>query len=295
MKKYDLISTYPCIVKLENEEIFLDENESLEFENEKNIFVFPINSKKIKPFKINLEKSEKYYKILQKNNNKYLIYLFLPNNYLFFNIEELTINKEICKIKISNNKLKFEISSSEIEIEIDEFDSYKIYKIQNFASIKLKYENKEFLYCYDTNKNKLYMFSGTSILVEDNNITIEEKLNNFFSKKKITTYSISGSEIKKENQSFEKKENLNQNHNEKLIPFTFLELIKDKDFSSAKELLCVDLQENLNEKHLEKYFGKIKNFVPISENEYLVSNNQTTDIFIFNVKNNKIVDIEINE
>ena len=295
MKKYDLITTYPCLVKFDKEEIFLDENESLEFENENNIFVFPINSKKIKPFKINLEKNDKYYKILQKNNDKNLIYLFLPNNYLFFNIEELTINKENCKVKISNDKLKFETSSNEVEINIEEFESYKTYKIQNLASIKLKYENKEILYCYDIKNNKLYMFSGNSILIENNNITIEENLNNIFSKKKITQYSVNGSKITKENQTFEKKEKAFKIYNEKLIPFTFLDLVKDKDFSSAKELLCFDLQESLSEKHLENYFGKIKNFVPISENEYLVSNNETTDIFTFNIKDNKIIDIEISE
>ena len=51
--KYILKTTYPCIVKTATSSVELDVNDSLEIEDERNVFIYPQNCYQI-PFCINL-------------------------------------------------------------------------------------------------------------------------------------------------------------------------------------------------------------------------------------------------
>ena len=86
--------------------------------------------------------------------------------------------------------------------------------------------------------------------------------------------------------------------NTKLIPYAFLEAVKVKNYSLAKQYLSAELNLKTKNEHLENYFQNLKNiyYNSYNNNNYVINYTILCDnnykSYDFTVFNNKIEDIE---
>ena len=80
-----------------------------------------------------------------------------------------------------------------------------------------------------------------------------------------------------------------------LNPYKFIESIKAKDFQFAVDLLSLQMKDKIDETKLQSFFGTVSAFLPLSECEFIVFSNGNKRFVKFDMLNDKINDIVIDE
>ena len=119
--KHKLKSSYPCLVKTNNEAFDIDENDILEIEGEERLFIYPLSySRRNIPFYINLNDLKDCDKFSVFDiDDDILIFLNKTERVRSFAKESLSFNDDKCDISISENVLRFENKNAIIEYELE--------------------------------------------------------------------------------------------------------------------------------------------------------------------------------
>lgn len=206
------------------------------------------------------------YSVMVTNSNNSIISIFKNTECLFSNSVE-TIKNIACEYK------------------------------NNLVILSGNNEQNEFLLVFDTSNNTT-LVCDNFLKVEklENEIKMLKPLNDMFSHGIVKTFNIENKEFANYT-VFIENTNFNISHN--LIPYAFLECVKAKDYSKAKNYLDSCLGNITNQK-LDAYFNEIKS---IYYNCYFFEPNQTNCTILtatgyknytFTLLNDKICEIEEN-
>ena len=285
MKKIKLKTNYPCLVKTDKESFEIDENDVLEIENEERIFIYPaLFSRKNIPFYINLKSL--------KSCHRYFVHEFDE-----FSLVVLTYNEELkilykenfptlaCNVVVSQSAVKFEKEDISVEYTLPHnFFNYHIFKLDNYACVEFDDEN---LYLFNTKNNVLSHFSGNMDL-DKNVLTVKKNLHDLENRVKKSTFKLEEDKIKLESLDFSHDEN---KFSEDMTAYRFLEAVKIKDFDFAINLL----EKKTSSENLETLFGNVKNYLPLSTNEFVILGENDRKFVRFFEKCGKIVDISVDK
>ena len=198
--------------------------------------------------------------------------------------KELILNKEIpyCIKNISIEKIK---NKDIVIIQANTDD------LENYGLI-LQYKNNT----YEIIKEGLIDKIETSQEL----ITTLQKQNDMAGHGMVEEYELKDTGVVKKDSYFvymNEKPKITQI--KELVPYAFLEAVKVKNFSLARNYLTEELNENLLDEHLEAYFG---NILDITSNIYIANKKEAVCIvqnsspkkakyFIFSLEKNKISNI----
>ena len=284
--KYIIKTSYPCVIKTEHDFLELDEDSSIECEDENFVYVYPTQAGI--PFCIDIKQRkdcERYSFSTHDGQN----FIFIEPIQLSFvtKKETLLVNGKSCKILIEQSQISFEGQNRIVHHKITKpFKKYKIIKIQNFACAQFDSE----FFAFDTQKEKLYHFSGEDFSFEKNTLTINRKYDDNSGRERKYKVTFSDKISVTEN-TFVKKEQKKP----ELIPFDFLQAVKSEDFACATNYLSTKLKEKIGRPELESFFGKIQQILPIDTNTFIVFSNAKKQYVSFEIVDNHICDISLDD
>lgn len=283
--KYYLKTPYPCMIKTTSETMYVDENDTLEIDDEKILFVYPESNKQI-PFCVNLTtKNESDYFSFFFHQNKNYILLEKPSDLVVCQIESLNFSGKTCKIYVSNNSIKFETDKKSIIYQCHhKCLNYKVFKLKNFACIQFDHD----LYSFSMDTNKLVHFEGDSFLFEDDVLTVAKNFSDSTSRIKTAKYKFEEN-ISVDTQSFQS--NSTTNTTIETLPYRFLEGVRAKDYQFIKSCLSDNLKTQLDDEALKKFFGNLQQFLPLNEKEFIIFANNKKYFLTFSLENEKVSDI----
>lgn len=273
--------TFNCLLKTQNitQELTknrlhtflvnMEENLSLSFypidEENKNSLPFCA----ILKFENNIIKTDKkQLDVISFPDNNYLIevqpFLFsFPNSFQVeskqIKIQNTThtlswLKQEKCDLSFSNNQnnsyLKLDLKQGISDLNLKQKNNfifgYAQSTSQQYIVFCVKYENDT----YTTITNQV-----VDILEEEQNkITTYKDLHDFAGHGVITTYNFENTFEETLSLVYNNSSPLIAKHNE-IIPYSFFEAIKIKNFKLAKNYLTKELSQKLTDNHLEQFFG----------------------------------------
>ncbi len=278
--KYYLKTTYPCVIKTQDSSVFLEENDTLEIEDEKHLFVYPENSYQT-PFCINLlyRQDSPLFSFVKIKNESFVI--LEKQNFVYINQKEkISINGKTCQILVGNHYISFESENKIVRQQLYSANKqYTIFKSGNFACVQFK---KDF-YAFDISKEKLYHFFCENLHFEDNTLYVI-KNNQKLSVKFENELKIS--------QEFDKKTDFGC----KILPqYQFLLALKDKNFQLCLNYFSNKLKEKITPEKLQEFFGNFSSVLPINENDFIIYNPNDKKYVTFEIEDDKICDINIDQ
>lgn len=211
------------------------------------------------------------------------------------------------KNKLNNNKDEILVFSNQAIVQKQDklikqdinflFSDVNLIEKQKFVYLIFSDKESAHLMIFNKDKNLFITYSCDNLSINDEKIILISK-NNDYNK----TYSVS--EIKLLDNSFNHYQSKKHPSdriciNENIIPYTFMQAIKFKDFTLARKYLTQEFSESLLDSHLEDFFG---NFLKVSKPKIplppysvtLIYFNKpvfTTRHFTFTYKDNKITNI----
>ncbi len=285
--KYLIKSAYPCLIMCNNSSVELEENDLLEIEDEKEMFVYPQIADTL-PFCVNLKNpiENRFFSVINRQNQKILL-LEKQQKVAIFQKETLYFpGKTIC-IQISENMLCFESSSCKIQLPINHScKNYKVFKLKHFACLQCDQN----FYAFNTKTDKITHFCGICKL-EKEILTVEKTIPDSANRKKTSSYKFEDDIVLID----EKILSNAVEGNEKLLPFQFLEAVKAKDTNFAFNSLSATLQQQLEKSQILEFFGNFSAFLPVSENEFILLCPSKNKYVSFSVLGGKIQDISLDE
>ncbi len=281
--KYTLKTTYPCLVKTQNDFCQLEKNDNLEIEDEHIVFVYPQANQL--PFQIDFSCENEFYSIINHENQTFVI-LEPPKKVNISKKEKMTISGKTCNICVNESSLEFETETHKFSIP-HKNQPFKTQKIKSFACVIFDNE----IFALNMQNNKLFSFSGEEISLKDDEITLTKKFCDSLSRQKQAKYKL-GDDVTVENESF--SHNLRKNI-EGLLPFQLLESVKAKDYAYALDCLADNLKNNIDTATLQSFFGNLKEFLPLTKNQFITISDHKKNFVTFSVSSGKIDDISIDE
>lgn len=290
--KVTIYSPYDCLVKFDNNETFLNQNEHLVLsDEEKSISIYPTNKNSGYSFFIDLKQtSSPFYTIMKKNEE---LFIFLLEGIISQNVDiiSLTYNNSQSFIEIGKNTIKFTTPKHQKIISLP-FIPKKVdcgnFKHINYALIEDK--EKFYFIAYNTISNKSKLFQGDNIEVKENGFVVTNEKNNFY-KKIVEEYFFDEDGLKAKSKVFSQRDDISQN----LLSYNFINAVKLKDFKSALFLLNDNLKERVSENSLKEFFGDISYFYMIDPLTCFAISNGKNKIFTFKLEESKISDISDGE
>lgn len=282
--KYILKTTYPCVVKTQSQSIELEENDNLEIEDEKFLYVYPQNSYQ-PPFCINLSnKKDTHLFSFVRVKNMQAIVLEKANMVFVKQKEKLNFNGKFCYIEVGKNEIIFETENKILSSKNENmFTEYKIFKCGNFACVQFLND----FYAFSMEKEKIFHFSGKNLSFDNNTLTIKDENEN----------DQKQTQIHFENDLTVETQNIEKFKEEKaeLVPLKFLKFVKHKDYEIAIKFLNENLKKSINAEKLQEFFGNISSILPLTVTEFLLISNTNKKYVAFDTENDKINDISIDE
>lgn len=284
--KYILKTSYPCLVKTQDSFTELEPNDTLEIEDETILFIYPENPKQLS-FYINLvtKKDSELYSFIHRENFN-LILLESPKTMEIINKETLDFSGKSCQIEICCHTITFETESKKLSYTCPhKCLNYKIFKQKNYACVQFEHD----FYAFSMEKNKLFHFQGDDIVFENDLLKTSKVILDSQSRKREATFKFDN-DVEITSESFERKDT---GENLELVPYKFLEAVKSKDYDYVVDSLSAKLKQNINKEQIQKFFGNIKEFLPLNFNEFLIVSNDKKSYASFSLANGKINDITL--
>ncbi len=284
--KYLLKTSYPCLVKTEAQSEELEENDLLEIEDEKYLFVYPENPRQT-PFYINLTspRENEFYSIIKSKGEK-IIFLEPIKRLQVEAKESLSISGQTCDVRINDNYMTFENGTKKITYMCPHIcRDYKVFKVKNFVCVQFKND----FYAFNCHKNKLSHIQGDELNFDTDKLVVIRKFNDSFGRERKATYKFE-EDINMQDEEFTKNSEF---ASAELVPYRLLESVKAKDFSCALTFLSDNLKKNIDEEKLRQFFGNINSFLPLSTTEFITLCEKQKNFVKFEIQNDKIDDILI--
>lgn len=284
-----IYTSFPCIIKLNNEQESLSQNENLVIEQDfDKILVYPAQKGKIS-FEVSLNEHEtSFYRIIERDNKR-----------LIFLLDGLYAeNAEICEFEYKGIKSRIEVyphktifSGRDSKKIIHLNQQYRSFKYGNIKFIDFclltNFNDEKTLIVYNAKKNTAKVFNGSDIKEEENGFSISTSAFGYSSITQELYVDEDGLKVRKKN-FIQSATNLAP---EETLAYQFLNSIKYGDYEKCLTMLDSELFDRLNCESLKAYFGNISYFYMISPySAYAISDNKNI-IFEFQIKNNKINEI----
>lgn len=293
--KYRIIPAYECLVISGQEQIFLQEGEILEFDNPVLLSIYPTQNNRINyAFNLNLASTSESvrYQVVQHDNQ---VDYFLTNGISCENfiIVPVTINDNICKLELSENRVTIKYKQHKKKINLaSKFTKYKTGILSNCVYCLLTCTAKENLIIFDTISGKVTSLNGDEIKINTNNIVLTENIDNVARHVIQTEYVITAEGLT------ETSKQISYQAGRPVIvtipqtmPYAFLEAISVQDTELAFSYLDISMKRKVDSQHLLAYFGQIQNFHAIDTKTYLVNTTESKKIYKFITNDNKITEI----
>lgn len=283
--KFLLKASYPCLVKTECDSVELDENDLLEIEDERNLFVYPISANQT-PFCIDLScpRESDFFSILDIKGQK-VLFLERPLRIKSFQTKTLNFSGKNCRVYVGEKVLVFETDEKKLEFECKKpLKNAKIFKLKNFACV----QSEEDFFAYSFKTGKLSHFSG-DIKLDENVLSMEKKFHDSMEREKKAKY-LFDEEVVVQDEQFVR----NEEETSELVPFKLLESVKAKDYAHALSFLSEKLKKHVDSPQLSKFFGNFSAFLPLSTTEYIIFNEKKEKAYVaFSLAGGKVDDISI--
>lgn len=277
MKIIEIYSPFDCLVVSLERQLFLSANEHLVLDDEKEIFVYPINKTPCYSFTLNPNKSSPFYKSITQED-KTMIFLLdgLLSNTL--NIYSFKINGKTCDIKTGSEKVIFCYDNTEREVALShQVKTFETNCVGHIAYAICHSEDYQTLIAFNLRNKNIKTLSGKRISILNNIIKIE---NDFA----INEYCLDNDGL-----SVQSVKSLSH----PLVAGTNLfSCLKFGDYVSAYAMLSPSLQKNLSQADFKDFFGKISYFFPLSQTQIFALSNSQPKLYTITFSDDKIVEIE---
>lgn len=293
MNKYILRSEYDCLVKSQGEESLLDSNCQIIFDSPQQLLIYPLTQSKFSyPFVLDLSKSEdgKNFRVLQYGEKRLF---FLHSPYYIKNeiIEEVSCCGKRCEVGLSQEEISFKGSNSRKTLPVlSEFKTYSVQVKSPFIILILSGKDDEIV-VYNAKNDSISTIKGKKIEVIDNKIFVTKSAHDISAHQIYETYEIKD-KIEKINTKF-KLELQSKPLKGNIVALAFVQCLKVEDYDLALSYLSEELRQSTTIDHLKKYFGEIITYNHLEDSVIAITNKNQTRIFSFEVKNDKICEIEI--
>lgn len=257
----------------------------------------------------------KIYSIGNKHLLPYCIYIDEEVGYEIADNKLIYLDKVYIKeeTEIYNKKFGFTsvevVCSSFTTIKItDQSDTYKgiisyplsevkIQKIGKCVLVLAKYNQKKYCFLYGDNK-ELYSDIIEDYAIENDNLTLIKNYTDMAKQGLLIKYNLNTLSNDSELIYFENPKIF---HDNRLVPFAFLEAIKVNNTTLARKYLGRSLNQRLDDEHLIAFFEP---FDQVVQNTFIKSNNfsaatlnnkeRKLNVYFFDIENDKIVNIDKN-
>lgn len=278
-------TTYPCLIKTDKDACELEENDTLEVEDEQFLFVYPQNGSI--PFYIDTKnQNENQFVSIIKHKDQTIFLLEKTSSLTIQTKQQLNFSGKNCDVSISNNEICFETPSQKLTYKcLHNCKNHKVFKHLNYACVQFDTD----FYAYNTNKSKLLHFSGDELIFEGGILSITKKFNDSIDREKSCKFKLEDDLVKNE----EIFSHDTSNNFGELVPYRVMESILAKDYVFAMDSLNDNLKNQLDAESLKQFFGNINRFFPLSTTEFICISNSGKNYVSFVVDKNKIADISI--
>ena len=283
-----IYSPFDCLIKTQNDEMLLDQNEHIIFEDKfEKIDVYPVNKNSRYSFSIDLDKeSSPFYSIIKQPDK---ILIFLLDGLIAENVDlfDFSYNGNESNVEIGKNQIIFKSNEHKKTITLpNEVTDVKCGNFKHINYVTFKDEEKCNIIAYNVTNNKTKLFQGENIEITDNGFVITNERNNFY-KKIVEEYIVDEQGLKSKSKVFSQKESFPDS----LVPYMFMNSLKLKDYENAIQFLSDELKNKLNPQALKNYFGDISYFYIIDQTTAFAIANGKNLIYSFKTSQNKIYDI----
>lgn len=280
--KVIVYACYPCLIRADGKEQFLEKNERIEFLNcPSKIYLYPTGKTGILPFEIIPNFPSSFYKSVQENST---IHIF-PLDGFFSQTVEIHSFSNGSKIEISPNKLSFLLENSKKILSLpDGCTDFQCGKFNHIDYVIFSSSSAQHLICFNVKNAQVKTFCADNISLTDHLFT----LSNTNGSTKTLVVDKEGLKIKSNSLS------PSMLSNPLATASSFMECVKEKEYSKAEGFLSDELKSTQNAQTVQQYFGDISYIFPLEPNKIFALTNGEGKIFSFQICNGKIVDIEDN-
>lgn len=284
MKKL-LKTTYPCLIKTDIDTCELEENDTLEIEEERFLFVYPQNGNI--PFYVDTKSEvENRFVSIIKHEDKTIFLLEKSANLKIEKKDQLNFSGSPCDIVISDKGISFETPLQKISYSFGHKSfNPQVFKYKNFACVQ--FEND--FYAFDTKRNKLFHICGEDLQFENGKLSAIKKYHDSQGREKKITYRLDEN-VNLENETLQSDVD---NARTELLPYKIMESVVAKDFAFISKNLSDSLRSKLDESQLKSFFGNPSGFLPLTTEEFIIFSSKCKNYVKFSLSENKIADISI--
>lgn len=278
MKKIEIRSEYPCLIKWKGGEEFLDEATSLLVSKQDLLFVYPATGKKEDvAFLLDLSQMDKTFCQVFNLEDRTLCLLTKSSSITKIK-EEILVNGKPVELVLSNSYAKFSTDERELCVQTLPPKSYELSSYENFAVLKIKSLSAEQIILFNITTNQIFSQEANIVEFDRGEISCQR-----YGKEE--KFSVLDDKI------ISAKTYEPPPKNPKVLPLKFLEKIKNHDFKSA----ITFLQDNLSasEDKISAYFGEIKKILPLSLENFLIVKRSGYYVVKIQTSGEKISNIEI--
>lgn len=296
MKDYIVKTNFNCVIEFGGECEELTKNEYMVFSENDIIKVYPLESKKdcwtfSYSLKLNENCLDEYKLVKLKDKN----IVFLKNKYI---PKANDIILEKCEkdwvAKLTSFPHSFIVTGDNYFVYSikEKLISYDISFIEKFIVVYGASEDCDYILIYNKIDNNVFCYSANSISLDKNIIEIKKYQNDIAKHAIKIVLELNGDCVNEKEYSlfYEKGEPI-LTQNEKIIPIAFLESVKIRNYSLAREYLSGGLAKKLSDKHLKKFFGNISEII-YHNLSYITKNEQGFIEYGFDIEDKKIVNIQ---
>lgn len=289
-----LLSDYDALVTTNGKDIELTSGCVTSVPNAKIYKIYPIGNKHLLPYCIDVDE-EVGYEIADSK----LIYLdkvyikeeteIYTKKFGLTSVEVVCSSFTTIKISEQNDTFKNLVSFPLSDVNIQ--------KIGKCIFIFAKYNQKRYCFLFGNNK-KIFSDIIEDYEIDNDNLTLIKSYSDMAKQGLLIKYNLNTFSSDSELIYFE---NPRIFHDNRLIPFAFLEAIKTKNTALARKYLGQNLNQRLDDEHLIAFFEP---FEQVIQNMFIVTNNfsaatlnhkeRKLNVYSFTIENDKIVNIDKN-
>ncbi len=285
-----IYSAYDCLIKGDNWQENLDQNQNLSLENcPKKLWVYPLSRGKV-AFEIDLLNPESVFYRIVKKQEKTLIFLIDGISAQNVKVFEISADGQKCKIEIERERVIFSSTGNKKIISLGgQISGGTCGAFYHIAYAKVGCKGGEYLLAYNTKTAVAKAFCGERIALTEEGFIVTITPQNYEDATQEYVVTKAGLKLKKQNFS-----SLGSPPQHSIV-FQFMSAVKLGDLQSAFSMLSHTLKEDLSEGQLKEYFGEITYLYPLDQTTIFAISNGKNVIYTFSISNGLICEINDNQ
>lgn len=292
MKTYKIISSYPCLIKSDTQDLELDKNSTLILEGEKQVSVYPVGKSDNFAFNIDTRQLDQcpFVKSAQEEEG---VIIYILDGMRCQNAEVMSFgNTNPSSIEVGKDYLTFFGKKCKKTIMTGEYKSFDCYRKFDIMLAHLVKENHHLLVAFNDKSGHIKSFRAKDVTIKNDKITMIQEFDDLAGHRLETNLFIDKEGLKKSDCKISyKTEKPHIAYNDRVLPFAFLEAVKAEDYALALSYLSSSLE--MTEAKLKTFLSNLDFFFPTADNKFCFSSGNGLKKISFEIKNGKIIDIDI--